>query len=77
MLLSVFGTNVVVSKGYEGKPALRFGGENNSTVRFRVGCRVYDSNAENNTRWINLSILTCLHLTGHYLILMTAYRVKR
>lgn len=56
MLLSVFGTNVVVSKGYEGKPALRFGGENNSTVRFRVGCKVYDSNAENNTRWINLSI---------------------
>lgn len=56
MLLSVFGTNVVVSKGYEGKPALRFGGENNSTVRFRVGCKVYDSNAENNTRWINLSM---------------------
>lgn len=56
MFLSVFGTNVVVSKGYEGKPALRFGGENNSTVRFRVGCRVYDSNAENNTRWINLSM---------------------
>lgn len=56
MLLSVFGTNVVVSKGYDGKPALRFGGENNSTVRFRVGCKVYDSNAENNTRWINLSM---------------------
>lgn len=56
MLLSVFGTNVVVSKGYDGKPALRFGGENNSTVRFRVGCKVYDSNAENNARWINLSM---------------------
>ena len=56
MLLSVFATNVVVSKGFEGKPALRFGGENGNTVRFRVGCKVYDSNAENNTRWVNLSI---------------------
>lgn len=48
-------TNVVISNGYNGVPALRYS-ENGNSVRFRVGSKVYDTRAENNTRWINLSV---------------------
>lgn len=54
-MLKFIGTNVVVSKGYEDKPALSFSEEGNS-VRFRIGCRVYDTRAENNQRWINVTV---------------------
>lgn len=48
-------TDAVISKGYEGTPALRFS-ENNDSVRFRIGKKVYDPKAENNTRWINVNV---------------------
>lgn len=54
-MLKVFSTNVVVSKGYNGAPALKFS-EDGSSVRFRIGKKVYDTRAENNTRWVNLSV---------------------
>jgi len=54
-MLKVFATQVVVSKGYEGAPALTFS-EKGNFVRFRVGKKKYDPRAENNTRWVNLSV---------------------
>ena len=37
-MLKVFATQVVVSKGYDNTPALRFS-ENGDSVRFRIGNR--------------------------------------
>lgn len=54
-MFKVFATEAVISKGYDGAPALRFS-ENGESVRFRIGMKVYDSKAENNTRWINISV---------------------
>lgn len=54
-MLKVFATDVVVSKGYDNAPALKFG-EKGDSVRFRVGKKVYDARAEGNTRWINISV---------------------
>lgn len=54
-MLKVFSTNVVVSKGYNNAPALKFS-EDGSSVRFRIGKKVYDTRAENNARWVNLSV---------------------
>lgn len=54
-MLKIFATNVVISKGYNGAPALHFS-ENGESVRFRIGQKVYDTRAENNTRWVNLSV---------------------
>ncbi len=51
-------TSAVVSKGYQDKPALRFSDKSEGTfsVRFKVGERLYDKRAENNTRYINHSV---------------------
>lgn len=52
-------TDAVISKGYENNPALRFfEGENasSSNVRFRIGKSVYDSRAEKNQRWVNITV---------------------
>ena len=54
-MLKVFATDVIVSKGYENQSAVRFS-EDGNTVRFRIGKKVYDKNAENNTRWFNISV---------------------
>ena len=56
-MLKFFATDVSVSKGYDGSPALRFSESDGvSRVRFRVGKRVYDSRCENNHRYINLRV---------------------
>ena len=54
-MFKVIATDVIISKGYDGAPALKFS-ENGDSVRFRIGKRVYDSRAENNQRWINMSV---------------------
>lgn len=55
-MLKVFATNLIVSKGYENNTALKCFGENDSCVQFRVGEKVYDKDAENNTRWVNHTV---------------------
>lgn len=56
-MFKVFATNVSISKGYEGAEALRFSSsENNSSVQFKVGYRVYDSRVEGNHRYINMAV---------------------
>lgn len=52
---SIFFSNVVVSKGYNGAPALKYS-EKGDSVRFRIGQKIYDSHAENNTRWMNITV---------------------
>lgn len=54
-MFKVFATDVIVSKGYENQDAVRFT-EDGSGVRFRIGKKVYDKNAENNQRWINFAV---------------------
>ena len=52
-MFKVIATDVVISKGFDGAPALKFS-EKGDNVRFRIGKRVYDARAENNSRWVNL-----------------------
>lgn len=54
-MLKVFATDVIVSKGYANQSAVRFS-EDGKIVRLRIGKKVYDKNAENNTRWFNVSV---------------------
>ncbi len=55
MIMKVMATQVFVSKGFENAPALHFG-EKGDFVRFRIGAKIYDTRAENNARWMNLSV---------------------
>lgn len=57
-MLKMIITEAVVSKGYDGAPAVRFfdsdgGGQ---IANFRIGKRVYDSKATDNRRWLNFSV---------------------
>lgn len=54
-MLKFIATDVVVSKGFNNNPALRYS-EDGSSVRFRIGKRVYDKRAQDNHRWINMNI---------------------
>ena len=56
-MLKVFATQVIISKGFEDKPAVNITRTNDaSVVRFRIGKKVYDPKAEDNTRWLNYSV---------------------
>ena len=48
-------TPCFVSKGYKSEEALRFSQEG-TMVQFRVGMKVYDKRAPENSRWINLNV---------------------
>lgn len=54
-MLKVFGTQVVISRGFDGAAAIKFS-EKGDAVRFRIGKKVYDPNAEDNARWINMAV---------------------
>ena len=54
-MLKIIATDVLVSKGYNGAPALHFS-ENGSTVRFRIGKKTYDARTESGQHWINFSV---------------------
>ena len=57
-MLKMIVTSAVVSKGYNENPAIRFfeGEKGFQSVSFRIGQKIYDSRAENNHRWINLTV---------------------
>lgn len=61
-MIKVIITNAIVSNGYNGAPALKYS-EKGDSVRFRIGQRVYDTRAENNTRWMNLTVKAFSGLT--------------
>lgn len=48
-------TGAVVSKGANDGPAVKFS-EKGDFPRFRIGYKIYDTRAENNHRWINLTV---------------------
>ena len=54
-MLKIFASDMVVSKGYQNTPALKFS-EKGDFVRFRVGQKIYDPRAEANHRWINMTV---------------------
>ena len=54
-MLKIIATDVVVSKGYGDKPAIRYS-DDGSCVRFRIGKRVYDKREKENHRWININV---------------------
>ena len=54
-MFKTFVTSAVVSKGYNDTPALNFS-DSGKAVRFRIGKKVYDPKAENNQRWVNISV---------------------
>lgn len=54
-MLKVFGTQVVISRGFDGAAAIKFS-EKGDAVRFRIGKKLYDPNAEDNARWINIAV---------------------
>ena len=56
-MLKVIATQVVISKGYDNKPAINITRTNESlAVRFRIGKKVYDPKADGNSRWLNYSV---------------------
>jgi single-stranded DNA-binding protein len=58
-MLKMLVTNAAISKGFGENPAVRFSENENpaqSSVRFRVGARVYDKRAENNHRYVNINV---------------------
>jgi len=54
-MFKAFVTGAIISKGYGDAPAVRFT-EKCDCVRFRIGKLVYDKNAENNKRWLNINV---------------------
>ena len=50
-------TKAAISQGYNGAPALRFS-ENSEvpSVKFKIGYRMYDKRAENEHRYINITV---------------------
>ena len=54
-MLRFTATNVGSPEALTTVRSLKFS-EDGNVVRFRIGERVYDKNAENNTRWVNINI---------------------
>ena len=54
-MLKFFASEVVVSKGYQNNPAVKFS-EKGDFVRFRVGAKVYDPRVEEKHRWVNITV---------------------
>ena len=54
-MLKFFATEVTVSKGANNTPALKFS-DKGDFVRFRIGAKIYDTRAEKNHRWVNLTV---------------------
>lgn len=56
-MLKVMITGAVISRGYEGEPALKITqNEGGVFISFRIGMRLYDPKADNNTKWLNLTV---------------------
>jgi hypothetical protein len=65
VMIKMFVTGALISKGFNGAEALRFSeSAENPFVRFRVGVRVYDKRAENSHRFVNLSVKAFSFLVG-------------
>lgn len=54
-MLKFFASEVVISKGYQNAPAIKFS-DKGDFVRFRIGAKVYDPRAEEKHRWVNITV---------------------
>ncbi len=54
-MLAVLITGACVSPGYQDEPAIRFS-DSGKAVFFKIGKKVYDANADDKQRWINISV---------------------
>lgn len=54
-MLKLTATNAVVTKGFNGAPAIQFS-ESGTSARYRIGYRVFDKQVEGNYRYINLTV---------------------
>ncbi|NBJ88510.1 single-stranded DNA-binding protein [Acutalibacter sp. 1XD8-36] len=54
-MLAVLITGAVISKGFQDEPAIKVS-DSGKAVWFRVGKKVYDPQAEDNRRWININV---------------------
>lgn len=54
-MLAVLITGALISKGYQEEPAIKVS-DSGKAVWFRIGKKVYDSQAEDNRRWVNLNV---------------------
>ena len=54
-MLAVLITGAVISKGFQDEPAIKVS-DSGKAAWFRVGKKVYDSQAEDNRRWININV---------------------
>ena len=54
-MIKVFASEVVVCRGFENRPAIKFS-DKGDFVRFRVGMKVYDTRADKNYRWVNVGV---------------------
>ena len=57
-MMTIFISDAIVSKGYDGAPAIRFFNSENGGefAVFQIGKRKYDARKENNHRWVNLKV---------------------
>lgn len=57
-MMKIFISDAIVSKGYDGAPAIRFFSSENGGefAVFQIGKRKYDSRKESNHRWVNLKV---------------------
>ena len=58
-MMKLFISDAIVSRGYDGAPAIRFFNSesgNGEFAVFQIGKRKYDSRADNNHRWVNLKV---------------------
>lgn len=62
MMLSII-TDAVISRGYDGSPAI-YTSEDGQFLSFRIGSKVYDTRAPNNTRWVNQQVNVRGELVG-------------
>lgn len=54
-MLAVLVTGACVSPGYQDEPAVRFS-ESGKDAFFKIGKKVYDANADDKHRWVNISV---------------------
>lgn len=54
-MIKIIATDAMISPGYQGAQAI-WTSESGNASQFRVGCRIFDPKADNNSRWVNIQV---------------------
>jgi len=77
-MIKMIATRAVISKGYDGAPALRFSeGTDNPSVRFKIGVAVYDKRAENKVDVLEVNNLLKIYFKGKEIAVHTLETRKK